>query len=511
VTKFSIGQRLAFGFAMILLLAVTITGIGLWRLKATATDTQAMMTTPLAKERMVSDWYTNVNGGIRRTMAIARSSDPSLVAFFADDVVEATKVSGELQKAVGELIDTPEERALFDQLGLHRKAFIAARDQIAALKKESRFDESNALLESTFKPATKNYLASMKSLRDMQRETIDTQAAKINALNQASSVWLMVLGGLTLALGGLISWIITRSITVPLKDALLTAQRVASGDLTGEAGLGREDETGILLRALHDMQDQLIGVVSHVRDNADSVATASAEIAQGNLDLSQRTENQAASIEQTASTMDALSATVRDNAASARKANELASGAADVAACGGQVVGQVVDTMKAINQSSRKIGDIIAVIDGIAFQTNILALNAAVEAARAGEQGRGFAVVAGEVRSLAQRSAEAAKEIKTLITASVEQVEQGTTLVDRAGSTMDEIVSAIQRVSSIVAEISEASSEQSDGVSQVGAALTHMEQATQQNAALVEQSAAAAESLKIQASQLVDAVAVFKL
>ena len=303
----------------------------------------------------------------------------------------------------------------------------------------------------------------------------------------------------------------SRTVVNPLDNAVRVSQAVASGDLTVARHVQGKDEIALLLNALHDMQISLSHVVSNVRNNADSVAAASTEIAQGNNDLSARTEQQASALEQTSASMEELSSTVQANAENARTANQLAVSASTVAVQGGDVVAEVVTTMKGINDSSRKIADIISVIDGIAFQTNILALNAAVEAARAGEQGRGFAVVAGEVRSLAQRSAEAAKEIKTLIHASVERVELGTTLVDKAGATMNQVVSAIRRVTDIVGEISAASSEQSAGVAQVGDAITEMDQATQQNAALVEQSAAAADSLKVQAQQLVQAVAVFRL
>jgi methyl-accepting chemotaxis protein len=286
---------------------------------------------------------------------------------------------------------------------------------------------------------------------------------------------------------------------------------MAQGDLTMAVKSTGRDEIARLLQSMATMQAGLAGVVATVRQGAESVATASAEIAQGNQDLSGRTEAQASALEQTAASMEQLSATVKQNADSARQANQLAMNASTVAVQGGEVVGQVVETMKGINDASRKISDIISVIDGIAFQTNILALNAAVEAARAGEQGRGFAVVASEVRSLAGRSADAAKEIKNLINASVERVEHGSTLVDQAGSTMTDVVSAIKRVTDLMGEISAASSEQATGVAQVGEAVTQMDQATQQNAALVEQMAAAAGSLRAQAGELVQTVAVFKL
>ena len=302
-----------------------------------------------------------------------------------------------------------------------------------------------------------------------------------------------------------------RSIAGALATAVTASGNIAAGDLASNIRSHGPAEVAQLLQELTTMRDKLAGVVMTVRQNLESVATASSQNAQGNNDLSARTEQQASALQQTAASMEQLSATVRQNAENAQQANELALGASKVAVDGGHVVGQVVQTMKGINDSSKKIADIIGAIDGTLFQTNILALNAAVEAARAGEQGRGFAVVAAEVRSLAQRSAEAAKEITLLIHASVERVEQGTQLIDRAGSTMTEVVQAIQRVTHIMTEISSASHEQSSGVAQIGEAVTQMDQATQQNAALVEESAAAAESLKGQAHQLVNAIAQFRL
>jgi methyl-accepting chemotaxis protein len=305
--------------------------------------------------------------------------------------------------------------------------------------------------------------------------------------------------------------LISRSISRPIGEAVKVAQRVASGDLSGSIDARGTDETGLLLRALKEMNDNLQGIVARVRHGTDAIAHGSREIASGNMDLSSRTEQQASSLEETASSMEELTSTVKQNGENARQANQMAQSASSVASKGGQVVAEVITTMDTINASSKKIVDIIGVIDGIAFQTNILALNAAVEAARAGEQGRGFAVVATEVRNLAHRSAAAAKEIKILIDDSVQQVNLGSNLVNQAGSTMQEIVSSVRRVTDIMAEITSASNEQEAGIEQINQAITEMDAVTQQNAALVEEAAAASEALQDQAGILAEAVSVFKL
>ena len=360
--------------------------------------------------------------------------------------------------------------------------------------------------------------ASFLALEDAMEQLSDSITGNYRLQSEAASAavaqtqWLiaatlLVTGAL---LAGAAFWLSGQMIR-PMRSAVEAADRLAEGDLSRAIEPEGNEETRQLLGAMARMRDSLCDIVQHVKSNADEVANASLQIAQGNQDLSRRTEEQAFGLQQTASTMDQLNSTVSHNADNAQKANELASSAASIAAQGGRVVDEVVETMRGINGSSKKIADIIGVIDGIAFQTNILALNAAVEAARAGEQGRGFAVVATEVRNLAQRSAAAAREIKTLITGSVNQVEQGTHLVDQAGRTMQEIVSSIEQVSQIVAQISHASAEQSVGVSHIGEAVTKMDQATQQNAALVEQSAAAVDGLKRQAQDLVGAVSAFRL
>ena len=413
--------------------------------------------------------------------------------------------------------DNPAQQKRLDQMTQRHEEFkqivetlLAARRQVTA----GQLTQDQFLAEF----AKGKDKAAMDAFRDLAREfnatesgLLVTRASEAESLHALSNSVLLFGSLLAIALAAAFAVGVSRAITTPLRESVRVARRIAEGELNNAFDARSHDETGDLLRALSDMQAALTLVVTDVRQNSESVATASAQIAQGNNDLSQRTEEQAAALEETAASMEQLNATVKQNADNAKLANQLSLGASTVAIRGGGVVSQVVDTMKDINASSKKIADIISVIDGIAFQTNILALNAAVEAARAGEQGRGFAVVASEVRSLAGRSADAAKEIKSLINASVERVEQGTALVDQAGATMTEVVTAIRRVTDIMGEISAASIEQSTGVAQVGEAVTQMDQATQQNAALVEESAAAAESLKVQAQQLVQAMAVFKL
>ncbi|MGO4377603.1 methyl-accepting chemotaxis protein [Pseudoduganella sp. RAF53_2] len=511
LNNISIGKRLALGFAVILAFAMLITAIGIWRLQQVADATHDMMETPLAKERMISDWYSKIDSAIRRTTAIARSSDPSLAAYFAEEGKISTAASAELQKKIVDLIDEDDEKALFEKIMEQRKVYLSTRDQVAKLKAAGELEQANDVFEKGYKPGAAAYQALIQDLLKMQRGKIDNIAHHIADAAATGRTRMMILAVLVLVFGATCAWLLTTGITQPLQKAVDAARRVAAGDLTTQIEVSGKDETGQLLLALKDMNQALLNIVLEVRNGTDSIGTSSIEIAAGNQDLSSRTEQQAASLEETASSMEELTSTVKNNADNARQANQLADAAASVAVKGGSVVSEVVGTMESINESSRRIVDIISVIDSIAFQTNILALNAAVEAARAGEQGRGFAVVASEVRNLAQRSAGAAKEIKELINDSVDKVNQGSKLVGEAGSTMEEIVASVQRVTDIISEITAASAEQSVGIDEVYKAIGQMDTVTQQNAALVEESAAAADSMRQQCTSLAQVVSVFNV
>ncbi|ASU38345.1 methyl-accepting chemotaxis protein [Herbaspirillum sp. meg3] len=425
-----------------------------------------------------------------------------------DDMVPAIKKKlADYEK----LVDTDTEKAVFPQFVKNLDAFLILQKKILELSRANKNDEARDVI---VKEATPIYLAMFANADKLvtvnQEGAKEADQAAENTYRSSRILIVAMLAG-CIVIGMLMATWVARIVSNPLREAVDVAQRVAGGDLTADIHPASKDETGQLMTSLKAMNDSLFKIVSQVRQGTDTIATASNEIAVGNLDLSSRTEQQASSLEETASSMEELTSTVKQNADNARQANQLAVSASEVAIQGGSVVEQVVSTMGSINDSSKKIVDIISVIDGIAFQTNILALNAAVEAARAGEQGRGFAVVASEVRSLAQRSASAAKEIKALIDDSVEKVDTGSKLVAQAGSTMSEVVSSVKRVTDIVGEISAASQEQSTGIGEVNQAITQMDEVTQQNAALVEEAAAAAQSLQDQAAKLAEVVSVFKL
>jgi methyl-accepting chemotaxis protein len=511
VRNLNIGKRLGLGFAILLLLSMVAILIGITRLNAVAGATRELLKEPLATERFVSEWNLVINAAVRRTAAIARSSDQSLSGFFASDQDYTTKKASELQLAIGTRMQSDREKTVFAEIGELRKAYLSSRNAIVALKKEGKFDEANQMLDQTFTPASKSYILKVEELQNEQRRQIDQAAAGIEDNYLQGRNLMLLFGAVMLILGTLVSWLLTRSITEPLAKAVSFAREVARGNLSVTIRSNRGDETGQLIDALQAMVTNLSTLVTSVRVATDNISVSAQQIASGNADLSNRTESQASSLEETASAMEELTGTVRQSADHAHQANQLAVSASGVAIKGGAVVRQVVTTMAAINDSSRKIVDIIGVIDGIAFQTNILALNAAVEAARAGEQGRGFAVVAAEVRNLAQRSASAAKEIKTLISDSVAQVEQGNRQVDEAGKTMNDVVGSVGQVAGIMQEITVASQEQRAGIEQINQAITQMDDMTQQNAALVEQAAAAAESMRNQTVLLLGEVSAFTI
>ena len=506
-----LGRRMAVGFGSLLTLLVIVTAIAISNFRSTSAVLDQLLGSDLVKSQAVAQLETATRANATRTMELLLTDDAARQALLRDRIATNRKLAGEAIATLERLVALPEAKARLAEVLTLRGRYIAAFQRVDSDLAKGLRDEARERAQGEVVPLLEQLIAAVKSLDQLMAQLSQASATEVRASVDSAVYWLAGIGAAALVLGVVMAGVLARSVTGPVAQAVAVARQVAGGNLAVAIRAESHDEIGDLLRALSEMNTRLAGVVGSVRANAESVATASAQIAQGNQDLSQRTEEQASALQQTAASMEQLGATVRHNADSATQANQLARGATDIASRGGDAMERVVRTMAGIHDSSRRIADIIGTIDGIAFQTNILALNAAVEAARAGEQGRGFAVVAGEVRSLAQRAADAAREIKSLITASVEQVEQGSTLVQEAGGTMHEVVGAIQRVSDIVGEISHASVEQSNGVSQIGQAVTQMDQVTQQNAALVEESAAAADSLRVQADQMVSAVAVFRL
>jgi methyl-accepting chemotaxis protein len=511
VKNLKIGARLGVGFLVMMLLMAAISATGLLRLESVGSATQAMVEGSLVKERLISQWLSELMANNVRTIAMVKSMDSDSEAYFKKGIGESSARIGAIQKKTEALADSPEEKKLLAQVADTRKEALDALGTIGKLKAQDQWIEATKVADTRFAAALAKYEKLLGELAELQRQNIDGAAMGIAEDHDQGRNVLITLSLVALVAAGLSAWRLTVGITRPLRDAVKVAETVAAGDLSARIEVRTQDETGQLFHALKQMNDNLAKVVGEVRGGTDNIATASGQIASGNQDLSSRTEEQASSLEQTAASMEELTSTVKQNADNARQANQLAVSASEVAVKGGAVVGQVVDTMASIDASSKKIVDIIGVIDGIAFQTNILALNAAVEAARAGEQGRGFAVVAAEVRNLAQRSAAAAKEIKGLIDDSVGKVQAGSSLVGEAGQTMQEIVGSVKRVTDIMGEITAASHEQTQGIEQINQAITQMDQVTQQNAALVEEAAAAAASLQEQAGGLVRAVSVFRL
>ncbi|ADJ66004.1 HAMP domain-containing protein [Herbaspirillum seropedicae] len=506
-----ISVRLAVCFAVLIGVMCLITGVGMKSLSSISKSSALIVEDRYEKIALAVEIRDNVNGAARnlRNALLGRNLEEATryLDRSAANSAKTTEALGKMEK----ILSTARGRELFQSIQEARSAYNTPRDKLRELIKQQKKEEAVELLFTQVIPAQDKYFQVLDQFVAFQKSLMEQSVTEGRDTTQSAIAMMLGLSAVAIALCVIAAWLVTRSITRPLNEAVSVASAVAAGDLTVQIGATSKDETGALLAALKSMNDSLHRIVSEVRQGSDTINTASAEIATGNLDLSSRTEEQAGALEETASAMEELTSTVKQNADNARQANSLAATASEVAVQGGSVVGQVVQTMGEINDASRKIVDIISVIDGIAFQTNILALNAAVEAARAGEQGRGFAVVASEVRTLAQRSASAAKEIKALIDDSVSRVDNGSRLVEQAGTTMTEVVASVRRVTDVVAEISAASNEQSDGIEQINHAITQMDQVTQQNAALVEEAAAAAQSLQEQSTRLSATVSVFKL
>jgi methyl-accepting chemotaxis protein len=511
LAKMKIGPRLGLGFAAVLCLMVLLAVCAFSSLSKLNENIDVILNDNLRKLSIAQDMSDELHVITRVMRNMVILSDKDAIKAEQEKLVKARNQYIALRETLEKV---PKSAAAVAQLDAIKQLHETARplnDKVVQLALENRDEEATTLLLKQAAPATEQWQQALIQYVDRQKERSKGQSESAAKTYEEAAALMWSIAGLAVVLGGVVAWLITRSITRPLREAITIAQTVADGDLTQRITVRSQDETGQLIQALKAMNESLVKIVDEVRAGTDTIATASGQIAAGNHDLSSRTEEQASSLEETASSMEELTSTVKQNADNAHQANQLAMKASDVAGKGGMVVSQVVDTMASINQASNKIVDIISVIDGIAFQTNILALNAAVEAARAGEQGRGFAVVAAEVRTLAQRSAGAAKEIKALIDTSVEKVDAGAALVNQAGATMDEIVNSIKQVTDIMGDIAAASQEQTAGIEQINQAITQMDQVTQQNAALVEEATAASEAMQDQAGNLARMVSVFKL
>jgi methyl-accepting chemotaxis protein len=511
IKNLKIGQRLALSFGSVVAILMMLAGIAYSRIGVLDSAMETLSEDRYPKTVLVHTIKDQLNETARSMRNILLMTEEQSIRAELGIIAGNSEV---ITKSFNELdakIKTAAGRERLTALQEARSRFLPHKENFVKLIESGLRTEASALLFSELRPAQLFYFSELDKLVNYQSSLMHKAGDDANQTADDARLMLEILTAVAVLLSILLAFFATRSITRPLMEAVGLARKVADGDLTGQIVVHSKDETGQLLQALKEMNDSLVKIVTQVRTGTDTIATASSEIATGNLDLSSRTEQQASSLEETASSMEQLTSTVKQNADNARQSNQLAVAASEVAVKGGHVVSQVVETMGSINESANKIVDIIGVIDGIAFQTNILALNAAVEAARAGEQGRGFAVVATEVRNLAQRSASAAKEIKALIGDSVDKVNIGSRLVNDAGSTMQEVVESVRRVTDIMAEITAASQEQTDGIEQINQAVMQMDQVTQQNAALVEQAAAAAESLQDQASNLSQVVSVFRL
>ena len=509
VTDWKIGIRMTIGFLLVVMLMIVMAGVGITRLGVLNDETRMIVSDRAPKVNMSNTLIIELSDVAMSVRNIILMNDPQQIKAEYASIAESRKVIGETMAQLEKTVNSPKGKELLESLKEVRAKYIVALDKMLKLLNDGEKEAAQALMFSEIRPLNKAYFTALEKMKEYQSGIMEQAATSAENTYKSARVLLLGLVAAAIVLSAMIGYFITHSITQPIGEAVKIAQTVAKGDLTSKIESKSKDEAGQLLQALKEMNEGLHHVCTQVRSGTATIASATAQIAMGNMDLSSRTEQQASSLEETASSMEQLTSTVKQNGDNALQANQLAISASEIAVKGGAVVSEVVQTMGSINESSRKIVDIISVIDGIAFQTNILALNAAVEAARAGEQGRGFAVVASEVRNLAQRSASAAKEIKVLIDDSVEKVSTGSKLVDQAGTTMDEIVGSIRRVTDIMGEITAATREQVDGIEQISQAVTDMDVVTQQNAALVEEAAAAAEALQGQANNLVEVVSGF--